>query len=209
MRKVYASICVALAASVVSAAPSGLTLIPIADILKHREAELEFALSGIEHNVSKGYTFSQSGTVGLFDRFEAGYESDFLGHITYDVKLQIFESPPRLPGSALSVGIMNCLGGHREPYVVGRYDLKGFRLHGGYWNTQGEGRAFLGTDFPLFEGGSGSLETLLGHHGSAWASLNWDLKWFPGVAVSFAVGVPAEHADGIQHTMEVSYGFRF
>lgn len=191
------------------ASASGLTLIPIADILKHLEAELAFGTTGNERNVDKSHAYSLTGAVGLYDRLEIGYENDLLGRSIYEVQLQLFESPPQMPCCALSVGLKECRGGYREPYIVGRYDLKGLRLHGGYWNTAGEGRAFLGTDFPMPGGGTGSLEALFGHHGQAWASVNYPINQIPGLSILVGVGFPAVHPDGIQHTVELAYGFKF
>src|ERR1051325_11373923 len=94
-------------ATLVAASPTQLFLIPIADILKNRAAFIDLFVTGTERNVSKGYGYSQAGTFGLFDRMELGFTNDFLGNSTWDVKVQIFESPPEIPGAALSIGVEN------------------------------------------------------------------------------------------------------
>lgn len=208
MRKVYASLCLAFGAASI-ASPSGLTLIPIADILKHLEANVVFGATGTERNVDKGYSYSLSGAVGLYDRIEIGVGTDLMGQTAADLELQLFESPPQAPGCALSVGLKGCRGGYREPFVAGRYDLKGLRLHGGYWNTCGEGRGFLATDFPIPGGGTGSVETLFGRHGITWASVSYPINQAPGLSILIGAGLPADRADGIQHTVVLTYGFKF
>lgn len=197
----------ALASKVATAGPTGLALIPIADIVKHREGFAYVGLQGTERNISKGYSFFNSATVGLFDRVEIGYDNDFLGGYTYNVKLQIFESPKQLPGASLSVGVMNANGGYREPYVVGRYDMKGYRLHGGYWNTMGAGRGFFGADFPVFAG-TGSVEFISGDGSQTWASLYWPIDAVPGLGIFASVGFPSRKSDGIQHMALLLYSFR-
>lgn len=194
-------------AALVNASGTSLYLMPIADILGHREGFAYFGFSGNERNVDKGVYWFHAATVGLFDRIEVGYDNDFLGSTTYNVKLQIFDSPRGLPGTALSVGVANANGGYREPYVVGRYDFKGFRLHSGYWNTMGCGRLMVGTDFPVAKG-TGALEYLSGPHGQTWASLYYPIDPIPGLGIVVAVGFPADRADGIQHSALLYYTFK-
>lgn len=209
MRKLTTFSVLALVVSGVSMSRTAFAQIPTADILKHRESELTLGVSGTERNVDRGYSYSLSGAVGLFDRFELGFGNDFLGVTTFDVKFQLFESPPQVPGCGLAFGLSGCNGGYREPFITGRYDLKGFRLHAGYTNSDGEGRAFLGTDFPVLESGSGSISLISGSHPWAWLGLSWEFESLPGISASLTVGFPGVRSDGIQHSLEVSYGFRF
>lgn len=210
MRKICLSLGLLCVASFVNATPTGLYLMPIADILKHREGFAFAGLAGNERNVSKGYSYFNAVTVGLFDHAEIGYDNDFLGHTTYNVKLQLFDSPKQLPGSALSVGVVNCTGAYREPYVVGRHDFKDFRLHAGYWNTQGCGRIMIGADFKAFGNGTGAIEFLSGPSSITWGSLFLPIdKILPGLGIDLAVGVPSNHAEGIQHSALLYYSFKF
>lgn len=181
---------------------------PIADILKHREAFAFAGLSGTERNVSKGYSYFNAATVGLFDRAEIGFDNDFLGNTTYNIKVQLFDSLPKLEGTSLSVGLVNCTGAYREPYVVARRDFKDFRLHAGYWNTMGCGRMMIGADFSVFGNGTGTIEFLSGPSSITWGSLYVPIDAIPGLGVVLGVGVPSNRSEGIQHSALLFYSFK-
>lgn len=192
------------------AGPTGLWMMPIADILAHREAFAYVGLGGTERNVSKGYYYFNAATVGIFDRAEIGYDNDFLGNTTYNIKVQLFDSPRGLEGTALSAGLINCTGAYREPYVVGRKDFKDFRLHAGYWNTQGCGRFVAGVDFALLKDWSASVEFMSGPSSITWGQVFIPLdSMLPGFGVSLAVGVPSARSEGIQHSALAMYSFKF
>lgn len=195
-------------AACVNATPTGLFLMPIADILKHREGFAFAGLSGSERNISKGYTYYNAATLGLFNHAEIGYDNDFLGHTTYNIKVQLFDSPKHFEGNALSVGVVNCTGAFREPYIVGRHDFKDFRLHAGYWNTMGCGRLMMGADFKVLKSGTGSLEFLSGPSGQAWASVYMPIDALPGLGFLVAVGYSADKTVGIQHSALLMYNFK-
>ena len=196
------------AASFAGASPTGLYLMPIADILKHMEGFAFAGLQGTEHNISRGYSYFNAVTIGAFNHAEVGYDNDFLGHTTYNAKLQLFESPKQLPGTALSVGITNCTNSHREPYIVGRHDFNGFRLHAGYWNTMGCGRFMVGSDFSVFKTCTGSLEFLSGPGSQGWASLFVPINQVPGLGLFVSLGVPSDHHQGLQHAALLYYSFK-
>jgi hypothetical protein len=195
-------------AACANATPTGLFLMPIADILKHREGFAFAGLLGTERNVSKGYSYFNAATVGILDRAEIGYDNDFLGNTTYNIKVQLFDSPKQLPGSGLSVGLVNCNGSYREPYIVGKYEFKDFRLHAGYWNTMGCGRMMVGVDFPVFGEGSVSLEFLSGPGSVSWGSIYMPINALPGLGAVLAVGVPSNRSEGIQHSALLMYSFK-
>lgn len=198
----------ALAGSLLAAAAhgqTGLVVMPIADTLKHREATFGIAISGTERNVSKRHDYENSLTVGLFDRLEVGYAQDFMDSFKANVKLRLFEDSERLPNTALSVGVSNWEGGSADPYVVGRYDGRGYRLHGGYWHTMDADRAMLGTDFPVGASLTGSLEFLSGRGGATWASLTYAFAIAPGLELGLAFGLPTVRSEGLQHVMTLDY----
>jgi hypothetical protein len=192
----------------IASAQSGLVVMPIADVLRHREAAFELELTGNERNVSKGYEYANSLTMGLFDRMEVGYESDFLGAITANVKLLLFEDPHALPHCALSVGADNWRGKDVDPYAVARYDGRGYRLHGGLWRTMGSARAMLGLDCPAAIGLTASVECLCGRHGEAWTGLAYAPAFAPGFEAEIAVGIPFDHRQGVKHSLTLSYFFK-
>lgn len=107
----------------VQAGPTMLNFIPVADILRHREAMIAYSIYGSEKNIDPTVTHAHAITIGLFDRLEIGYDNDFKGSTTFNAKLLLLEEPE--DGKwALSAGIMNWdLYGYSEPYAVARYDL--------------------------------------------------------------------------------------
>lgn len=191
------------------AGPTGLALMPIADVLKHREAMTELSLAGVERNVSRATEYGQALTIGLWDRLEVGFESDFRGETTANVKFQLFEGPKFLPNTALSVGVTNWRGDVVDPYVVGRLDGKGYRLHAGYWRTLGADRLAIGSDFPVGGVLVGSIEHLTGRGGATWAEMTYAFERIPGLELGVAVGVPNLHEEGLQHEVTLAYAFKF
>lgn len=193
-----------------SAGPTGLWVMPIADILGHREGFAQLGFGGTEQNVSKGFYYYNGVEVGVLDRVEIGYDNDFLGYTSYNIKVQLFDSPRGLEGTALSVGVMNCCGGYREPFVVGRHDFKDFRLHAGYWNTMGCGRMVIGADFPVFGNGSASIEYMSGPSNATWGSLYEPADFIlPGLGFVVAFGVPSNRSEGLQYSAMAMYTFKF
>ena len=192
----------------VASAQTGLVVMPIADVLRHREAAFELELTGNERNVSKGYEYANSLTMGLFDRLEIGYESDFLGSVTANVKLLLFEDPHSLPHFALSVGANNWRGKDVDPYAVARFDGAGYRLHAGCWRTMGSARAMFGIDVPAGVGLTASLECLCGRGGASWAGLAYTPSFAPGFEAQIAVGIPFNHSQGLEHSFTLAYIFK-
>ena len=195
-------------AGVAQAGPTSLFIMPIADCLKKLEGFAYAGLGGTEHNVSKAEYYYNAATIGLGHNVEVGYDSDFMGHISGNVKYQLFEGPKFAPGTALSVGVSNWRGDAVDPYVVGRYDGKGYRLHAGYWRTLGTNRLMLGSDFPVAPSFTGSVEFLSGPHSQSWAMLNYQIPFVPGLLLGLAVGVPSDHRDGLQHSALLYYSFK-
>lgn len=192
------------ATTVAQAGPTGLFLMPIADILKHREIGITAGSLGYERRVSKGYDHYNSVTVGLFDKIEVGYDNDFRHTTSGNVKLQLHEGK----GTALSVGVQYWSGKEAEAYAVGRYDGKGYRLHGGVLHSLGANRLMLGTDFPIGRDCTGSLEFVGGPGSQGWASIYYAIPQAPGLGVQLAVGASSDHAVGVQHSALLYYQFR-
>jgi hypothetical protein len=199
----------AVLASCVSAGPTGLSLIPIADILRHREALLTYGAAAAGNPSKAQYGHANGALAGLFDRVELGCDNDFAGGNTYNVKLLLWEGGEKSIPGALSVGFCNANGNYREPYVVGRYDLKNMRLHAGYWRTEGTNRGIVGVDFPAFRDATGMIEHLTGPGGSTWVGLAVNIPKASGLSVAVSVKFPSNHQEKVEHAITVGYGFRF
>jgi len=186
-------------------AQTGLANMPIADILKHRECLFESSVAGAEHARQYGYCSSLS--MGLFDRIEFGGEANYMGTYLGKAKLQLFENK----NSAFSVGFKGLRGKEVDPYVVGRLDGKGYRLHGGLWRTGGCVRPMVGLDYSVAPGWVGSTEYLGGPEGQSWTSFSYSPSALPGFCVTFAAGLghgPLGRSVGIMNFVNLAYGFK-
>ncbi|MBN9502993.1 MAG: hypothetical protein J0H02_14550 [Armatimonadetes bacterium] len=200
-------------AGAASASVTALTVIPIADILKHREAVVGYGLTGNERNIDKGYSHYAWTTIGIGDGVEVAYGHDLQSggvlsgtSYTLHIKAQLYEGK----NSALSIGASNYTGDGLkcDTFAVGRYDLPFCRLHVGYMHDD-EHRMIFGTDFALFGDCTGMLEWISGPHANGWVGFNMPIKQVPGLNLQLGVGVPADRKDGYQHTAIVWYGFKF
>jgi hypothetical protein len=198
----------ALLSGSVFASGTGLFLIPIADVLGHREGFAYVGTYGYERGIDPRYYNYNAITVGLFDRVELGFDNDFEGYTTYNVKVQLLDGNSGDPNLRVSTGLANINGKYSDPYAVATYDLPGFRLHGGLWRIDGVNQGFIGTDFPIGNL-SGSLEYLGGPDGQTWASVFVPIDQVPGLGLNLSVGFPNRKADGVQHSALLFYGFKF
>lgn len=185
------------------AGPTGLNLIPIADVLGHREFLFMNGTYGTEWRVTRKYTNVALPEVGLFDRFEVGLDNDYLGNTVYNGKFQFYKDSH----SALAVGVQNMKEGTATPFVVGRYDFNGFRVHGG-WMQDNTDRMIAGLDCPTPWDGTAMFDYISGPEGSVWAGWSVPIKQVPGLSVMGTVGIPLKHGEAVQHGFLVAYGFR-
>ena len=193
-----------LTAGVAHAGPTSLYLMPIADCLKQFEGFAYTGLQGVEHNVSKSYSYYNAVTIGLGHHVEVGYDSDYMGHISGNVKVQLLENAK----GALSAGVSNWYGDSVDPYVVGRLDGKGYRLHAGFWRTMGTGRFMAGADFPIMRDLTGAAEFLSGPSSQSWGSIYYAVPKVPGLSLGLALGVPSNHREGLMHSALLFYSFK-
>ncbi|MFN3685146.1 MAG: hypothetical protein ACK41F_14620 [Fimbriimonadaceae bacterium] len=182
--------------------PTALNVMPIADVLRHREAMVYLWTQGNERSVDPVYHHGNSLQVGLWDRLEVGYDDDFEGTTTWNAKVLLGEGKD----GAVSVGWTSIEGDRATPFVVGRLDLPGWRLHAG-WTRDGVSRAMIGLDAPL---GSWTLmaECIGGEGGATWIGACGEAL-APGLTLTLSVGVPHARSDGIQHIVCLQYGLRF
>ncbi len=189
------------------AGPTALFLIPISDVLKHREAFVYLGTQGNERNVDKKYYHYFAATVGVFDWLELGVDDDLEGLTTYNFKVNLFQRPKQAPKLGLSVGATGMKDRDWDPYAVASYDLKNGRLHGGVWSIGGVNRGFAGVDFPVGNS-TATIEYIGGPGATTWASLFVPVAKVEGLGVLVAVGFPSKRSDGIQHSALIYYAFR-
>jgi hypothetical protein len=190
------------------AGPTGCCVIPIADILRHREAFFGYTIGGTERNVDKSISHANYLTIGLFDRIEFGYDNDFNRNTVYNAKVLLWEAP-KTGQMAVSAGFQNWDGkGYLEPYVVGRYDLPFCRLHLGALRDD-RWRLIAGTDFPLFGSCTGAIDFMSGPGARMWTSFSLPVPKCPGLALTFFAGFPMQRSEGIQWMVDLNWKFRF
>ncbi|MBL8040739.1 MAG: hypothetical protein JNM04_05270 [Chthonomonas sp.] len=189
------------------AAPTGLIMIPIADILRHREVSAVHTVTGFERNVDTRYLHSGGLTVGLFDRVEVGVSSDYAGTETWDAKLLLTEGEHKGIGYAASVGIANGFGKSVDPYFAGRVDFKKLRLHGGVWRLSNVVQGFAGLDYELNESWVLMADHIGGREGYTWVAASYDLG--AGLSVMGTFGRPNTRSDGFQHQVVITYTVKF
>ena len=193
-------------ACITNASVTALTMIPVEDILGHREVTVGYLAFGNEAKIDKKIYHYGWVTVGIGDVAEVAYGDDFEKGQTTHIKFKLLEGDNYM----LSVGAMNYEGKglQADVFAAGRYDWQNFRFHFGYLKND-EHRGFLGVDFPLFGDCTGSLEWITGPGAYGWASLNVPIKQLPGFNLWLGAGLPSDaESQGYQYTFGFWYGFK-
>ncbi len=186
---------------------SGLALIPIADILGHREVVIGYNAYGNESKIDKKIYHYGYVCVGVGDIAEVAYGDDFEKGQTVHAKFKLLEGDNYM----VSAGAMNLgerSGIEADWFVAGRYDYKNVRIHAGYLKDS-EHRAFVGVDFPVFGHCTGMLEWVTGPGAYGWVSLDIPVKQLPGLSLFLGAGIPSDReTQGYQYTVGFWYGFK-
>lgn len=211
LAKACAFVGAATLAGMATAGPTGLMIMPIADILGHGEAYYTYSILGNERNVEKGYFHAHGVQFGLADRVEVGFDNDFFGSTTFNAKALLLDDK-KSGRYALSFGLLNLGDRSGDMYLVGRYDLsKNCRFHCGYMQA-GDNSAIIGFDGPVnwnrLKDCSWSAEHISGDDARTWFALNVPVKEVPGLSAMLGFGIPKEKSSGIQHMAVLTYGFR-
>lgn len=195
------------APSAAFAGPTTLTFMPVADILSHREFMYSLNATGYERNISRGYTWDHYLEIGLYNRVEAGVDSDLLGNTTYNAKLKLLDKPAGAV-SALSVGVWNYnQHGKGDYYAIARHDGKGYRLHVGFNRNLSGGAGLFGVDAPL-AGGTAMAEWQSGLNSRGWVGYSSQIRALKGVTLQGSAGIPGVRENGYQYFMAFYYDFR-
>jgi hypothetical protein len=177
------------------AGPTGLNAIPIADILGHREIYLNVGAWGTERRISKEIDYFNSATVGFGDRMEFGYDNDFEGYTTWNVKVLLFEDE-KSGRWALSGGYVGLRKDESQSYLVGRYDLTDrLRLHAG-WLEDGKSRSMLGLDYSISDNLTFMADSISGRDSYTYLGLNAVSSALPGFDLTLTAGIPHQRDNG-------------
>jgi hypothetical protein len=196
--------------STATATPTALNVIPIADTLKHREAVLNYTVTGQEAKISKQYAHGNFVQVGLLDKLELGYDNDFNGNTFLNGKLNVMDGDQKfLKGVALSVGVTGVKGKNVDPYVVARKDFGKLRIHGGWWRVAKVNSAIWGADYEVSDAVTLMVDHISGTNNYTYVGLYTDVPAIKGLNIGAAMGFNGNKANGKVHLVSVSYGFRF
>lgn len=167
---------------------------PTADVLSDRQVMLQLYSIGERFRLGASGTTFGSAEIGLFDRFELGFDSDFKGSTSYNIKFKAFE----LGRITIAGGILAWATGADSPYAVAKADLKQIRLHVGFLKDDAQ-RLMLGLDGDLPKGWSYMLDYASGPGGTVWGGLNYSgLEGFTFYAsLGYCPGRPLQHSAGI------------
>lgn len=127
------------------ASPTGLNIIPTADVLAHGEANIGIQLNG--GPTSSGYQFfNQFQTqLGIGDNIEFGYDVSLgpVGGSFWNAKYLLFPELRRRP--ALAVGLLSNVGLFDNPLYITSFITDGqARIHAGLIQVDGTPRVMLG-----------------------------------------------------------------
>lgn len=158
------------------------------------------------YSIGERYRLGASGTtfgsleVGLLGRFEVGFDSDFHGSTTWNVKFHAFD----WGNASLAAGIQDWSAGSASPYVVGKLDCKQIRIHAG-WLKDDASRPMLGLDGDFGRGFTYMFDFVGGPGATTWGGLYWSgptgLAFY--ASVGYSVGRPLQHSAGIYFYFKV------
>ncbi len=187
------------------AGPTGLNVMPIADMLGHREFSIEWFATGTQG--IKRWPNYNAGNMGIGDRLEVGWESDYLGGTALHAKVKLGEWDNGK--YVVSGGYMGVSKPASQSYIVGRADMGCCNLHLG-WLQDGDSRGMFGVDFPVFGDYSIMAEHISGRDGSSWVGITGPIKFLPeGFSFTASYGKMNLKGEKDQYIVWVGYGFRF
>ncbi len=131
------------------AAPTGLNVIPTADVLGHNEVALEYENEGVKLFGSHCEQWALL-QIGLFDRLELGVDRCFGGEPgTFgNAKVLLQEEEHTRP--AVAVGVQNLGEGESaQPYLALAKHAAGARLHLGAIRLHDEAAVMVGVEYEL------------------------------------------------------------
>lgn len=183
-----------------------LVSIPVADIKGIREVEVGHLVTGNERHIDKRYSHFGYAIVGVHERVEAAYSTDYNGTNLWGFKVKLLDD--KSGQYAVSFGCQNVRGRDSNPFAVGRINWDRFRFHAG-WYRNDMSRLILGVDTQLFPGATLAVDHWSGDGGSTWAGVFYGIPGFQGLTANLFVGFPSDKSSGILHTVGLAYAFRF
>ncbi len=191
------------------AAPSGLNLIPTADLLAPGELALEYQNDGVRlfDGDCNNWALVE---IGLTDRFEAGVDRCFDGETGTYGNIKFLLQPESEHQPAISLGVQNLASGDMaQPFLAFAKQVNGTRLHAGAIRLEGEAEAMLGLEIGLTEPATLVLDHVTGADSASGIGLAVDLSERYSLFVSRILSNASEGDDAWQVivTLSTTAGF--
>lgn len=193
---------VALAASG-RAQVSALINYPVADVLGHREFQLNQNLTSADSKLSGQYLHSQNYVLGLYDLAEVSGITDFLGSHNFGLKFTPYRSKDEK--FAFGFGWQGLSSDSVSTFQYARYTSGNYNLHFGYQHDD-ENRGVFGFDHAFSDQWGCSGEYVGNSTGSSAYSLFYTMK--SGLVLQGIYTKPHDVATDATYTFVLSYTFR-
>jgi hypothetical protein len=182
---------------------SALINYPVADVLGHREFQLNQNFTSANSNLTSQYLQSQNYVLGLFDVAEVSGITDFLGSHNFGVKFTPYRSKDEK--FALGFGWQGLSSNAVSTFEYARYTMGSYNLHLGYQHDD-ENRGVFGFDHAFSDQWGCSGEYVGNSTGSAAYSLFYTMK--SGLVLQGIYTKPHDIATDANYTFVLSYTFR-
>jgi hypothetical protein len=182
---------------------SALINYPVADVLGHREFQLNQNFTSSNSKLTSQYLQSQNYILGLFDVAEVSGITDFLGSHNFGLKFTPFRSKDEK--FAFGFGWQGLSSNAVSTFEYARYTMGNYNLHLGYQHDD-ENRGVFGFDH-AFSGQWGCSAEYVGNStGSAAYSLFYTMK--SGLVLQGIYTKPHDLATEANYTFVLTYTFR-
>ncbi len=182
---------------------SALNNFPIADVMGHREFQINQTFAGSDTKLNTSYVQSTNYLLGLFDIAELSGNADWLGNHQVGLKLTPWRSKDER--TSFGFGWQDLRGQAESPFACARHTLGNWNLYGG-WQRDEENRVLLGFDHALSD-----KWILAGEYaGSATGSTSFSVFYniTPGLVFQGIWTKPHDSTVDANHQFVLTYTFR-
>lgn len=182
---------------------SALINYPVADVLGHREFQLNHNFTSIDSGISGQYLQSTNYILGLFDVAEVSGITDFLGSHNFGLKFTPFRSKDE--NFAFGFGWQGLSSDSVSHFEYSRYTVGNYNLHLGLQHDD-EDRGVFGFDHAFSDQWGCSAEYVGNSTGSSAYSLFYTMK--SGLVLQGIYTKPHDSATDPNYTFVLSYTVR-
>lgn len=206
LRKSVHLLIFSLASSVALAWPTSLNVIPIADVIKHKEVQMGYSATGNLNSDDKSTGHTSMLLFGFEDRFEIGVDTNMNGYRSMNFKILLLEEQTESK-YMLSAGVQEWSEGYAEPYVVGALDLTKARVHAG-WLKNDAHRLIVGLEVPINKDWYLLADFISGREGASWIGVYGPLLGVSGFDITIGIGRPHDFQGSWQWMSAASFSPR-